>query len=606
MKILSLKARYIIFFSAALISSFVLLTLLSVHDIILTSTSIFANEGTPIVQKAAKLINPTQFKQLTINPVESREYEQMRLALYELKQNINCRYLYTMAPKTDTTFVYIIDGSCDPSDTDNFSPIGSVEDISSYGQAPLTCMKTKTIQFSKLEKQEEWGWMISVFAPIIDSSGTAIGFTAADFDASSIVETLKQRILFSSLFSLILLIFVMILTYIFTSGLFKKINTVATSITEIATGKGDLSQKIPVKVMDEIGSLGNSCNALTSSLANMIDSIRKSVTSLSQTGTELETQTSNTIESVGAAQFAMIKITERATKQNEHMQSVHENSQKMGEAVTLLGEKLSAQAQAINQSSAAIEEITANIQHIDDNVEHIAKSYELLVHDTESGRKDQKTVTDTIKSIEDLSADLVKANTVIDDIAAQTNLLAMNAAIEAAHAGESGKGFAVVATEIRTLAENSAKQSASITKLVQSINETIHDTVKASGQSDASFKNISAKVESIRQMLDEVKMGMDEERQGAQEVLNSMTIINSTTATIKSASAVMTEQSKGVVQGIEDLRTSISDVKELAESANESIKQIAGDAQKSSIAAKENQQTAATVLDMVTNYKTGN
>ena len=107
-----------------------------------------------------------------------------------MKEASSAKYFYTMVPATDKDYMYVIDGSCDPSDEENFSPLGTLETKDNYGEPALLAMSTGKTQASKMEWQEGWGWLITVFAPIMDGR-TAIGFVAADYDASALRSSIQ-------------------------------------------------------------------------------------------------------------------------------------------------------------------------------------------------------------------------------------------------------------------------------------------------------------------------------------------------------------------------------------------------------------------------------
>lgn len=585
--------------------AFAVILAFSISSLISTSVTIFSATGEPLVKKAASLIDGNQFAMLrTAGSDSDPYYTKTRLALLSLKETSDCQYLYTMAPGKGAEYIYIIDGSCDPSDTENFSPFGTAEDISSYGKAVQRCMDNKSFQTSGLKKQSGWGWKISAFYPILDSGKNAVGFVGADFDAYPLLQIIKARTVLYSLVAVVLLGAVIACIIILVSQLFKRILMVTVSIETVASGGGDLTRKIKINGKDEIDRLGECCNMLLSSLLKMVKDIKSSVSSMSNSSQSLDVQTDTTIESAGAVQFAITKINGRAANQYEIMENVYGSSQKMHDAMGVLTDKLVTQSDAIVQVSSAIENIVKAIERVDKNVDNMTEQYKHLMTDADAGQKDQNTVLTKVKFIEQQSRDLVNANVVIDDIAAQTNLLAMNAAIEAAHAGESGKGFAVVAQEIRSLAENSAKQSKSIGMLVQTINGAIGDIVNASMLSSDSFKNVSGKISDIEKIVEDVKTSMDSERNGAYDVRDKVGIINSSASSINSASSVMKEQSKTVFDGLESLRTCTSDIKELSDGANSTVAEISDDAKKTSQAAKENVRMSTDVLNIVNVYKT--
>ena len=193
---------------------------------------------------------------------------------------------------------------------------------------------------------------------------------------------------------------------------------------------------------------------------------------------------------------------------------------KTGAEIEKLGQQ-EEQTAAVRESSASMEEMTSNITAIDTSLNHITEKYSTLVQEAENGRKLQNSVVQQVNVIAEHSKGLNDANATITEIAQKTNLLAMNAAIEAAHAGEAGKGFAVVAGEIRSLAESSAKQSQAINTLLTNITSAISGIVESSGQSLSSFNTISGKIREIDGMMQEVHSGMVEQTNGLHEMLNN-------------------------------------------------------------------------------------
>ncbi|MBQ9539054.1 MAG: methyl-accepting chemotaxis protein, partial [Treponema sp.] len=187
----SLKARFIAVFGLFVLLSCTIISVFSCFAIVKTGSDLASRQGYPILEKAATIVNGDEFEAFCKNPSEDDPYyEKTRLALLEVAQSVGCTYLYTMIPLVDGQSArYIIDGSCDPSDTENFSPLGTDEDITSYGDAPWTAMSTGNMTCSGLEKQEDWGWIVSSYRPIMTSSGKTVGFIGVDFDMADFVAT---------------------------------------------------------------------------------------------------------------------------------------------------------------------------------------------------------------------------------------------------------------------------------------------------------------------------------------------------------------------------------------------------------------------------------
>ena len=602
----SLRTRFIVFFGLFIIISCSVMGVFSGVSIVNTGVAVCTEHGVPAIQKAMQIIDADAFEEFCRHPNDQDPfYETTRLALLDLKKTVNCQYLYTMVPINGTLFQYVIDGSCDPSDEEHFSPLGTQEDIDDYGEGPLKAMADGNIYSSGLEFQDEWGYTISSYGGIKNSKGQVIGFIGCDFNVDDILTMLKKRIINIAIVSIIILVLGIILIILFTSDIFGTMKSISGAMENIASGKADLTFRIPEKGKNELTNLAANCNAVITSLNNLVSQLQGETGILNETGNELSTKMENHVGVLDATAAQISEISDHITEQTSKVESITNGMQSVEAEIDSLEKKLSMQSQAISQSSSVIEEITANIRSVDQNVSEILMEYKKLVAEADEGQQQQKSVTTQIGNIEQQSDNLMNANAAIASIAKQTNLLAMNAAIEASHAGEAGKGFAVVAAEIRTLAETSARQSDSISHLLQDIRESITGIVDSSKKSAANFASVSEKIMRLEQLISEVQGGMNEERIGAENILNAMVTLEGTTKDINQASAHMKGESAQVFEDIQMLKELAEKTHSKSSDVTTQMSEMKETASAAANASDRNLSATSKVSDMINGFSTG-
>lgn len=218
-----------------------------------------------------------------------------------------------------------------------------------------------------------------------------------------------------------------------------------------------------------------------------------------------------------------------------------------------LNEEIETQTSAITQSSAAIEEMVANVNGVTKSLRNNSETVSALESASESGMKEIQGANSLSKEVLEKSTLLLEASKIIQNIASQTNLLSMNASIEAAHAGDAGKGFSVVADEIRKLSEQSASSAKSIEKdlknLAELISQVAENTDSATNQFNVIYK-LSQKVKNEELVISNA---MQEQEEGNKQILDGISSLTNSTYTVKSSSAEMLQASEQIANEMRNL-----------------------------------------------------
>jgi hypothetical protein len=192
----SIKLRVTFFFIFFLIAIFAVFIITSVLQVNTVTRFVCSRLGMPAVQRVGAIINGDRFAAFCGSPdIQDPFYEEIRLQMLEIKERVNCLYLYTMAPVTDGVWKYVIDGSAPPDDEEHFSPLGTEEDISVYDDAFFKTIKEKSPQLGGIDQNEIWGPLISAYAPILNSSGDVVGIIGCDLEADAVIKWIRTQVI---------------------------------------------------------------------------------------------------------------------------------------------------------------------------------------------------------------------------------------------------------------------------------------------------------------------------------------------------------------------------------------------------------------------------